>query len=648
MIATPLEERRSLAAMPSAAAASWGHVGLSALVFAAVGGLAAVEGGYFPPSWGWATLASSWVVILALAVRPRITMGSFDVALVGGLTAFAAWVAASIIWSRAVPQSVLEVQRALVYVAAVGACLLMIRRRSVPYVLGGVFTAVSVIAGYALFTRLFPDRFDNFDAIAGYRLTGPIGYWNALGIFAAIGVCLGIGFASRGSNLATRASSAAALVLLVPALYFTYSRGAWVALAAALVFTLALDPRRLQLLAGISALAPAPAIALAVAANSRGLTHTDTSLEVAADQGHRFALLLLPLCVLAAASAALLWRLEKRVEVTARVRSLVASGLAGAAVAASLVGILAAGGPVSLVERVVNEFESPPVSDPNLNVRLFSLSGSGRDAHYRVAWDAFRERPLIGSGAGSFEQHWLRDRPVAAKVRDAHSLYLETLSDLGLAGLMTLLIPLAVPLVAAVVARGQPLVPIAFGAYVAFLLHAGIDWDWEMPAVTVSALLCGVTLVASARRGHTRTLGTWARTVVGVAAIGVGSFAFIGLIGNTEIDRAGDAIRARDFAAGVAPARKSNDWAPWSADGWRRLGQAQLGLGQKELARRNLRIAVRKDPQNWDRWFDLALATHGPEQRRALSRALELNPRSPEVAEFIRGVGLAGFDLGGG
>jgi hypothetical protein len=36
----------------------------------------------------------------------------------------------------------------------------------------------------------------------------------------------------------------------------------------------------------------------------------------------------------------------------------------------------------------------------------------------------------------------------------------------------------------------------AAGAYVAFLFHAGVDWDWEMPAVTVAGLACGVALMA--------------------------------------------------------------------------------------------------------------------------------------------------------
>ena len=63
---------------------------------------------------------------------------------------------------------------------------------------------------------------------------------------------------------------------------------------------------------------------------------------------------------------------------------------------------------------------------------------------------------------------------------DAHSLYLETLAELGLVGLALLVLALAPPLVAGF--RGVEAA--ATGGYVAFLIHAGLDWDWELPAVT--------------------------------------------------------------------------------------------------------------------------------------------------------------------
>ena len=68
-----------------------------------------------------------------------------------------------------------------------------------------------------------------------------------------------------------------------------------------------------------------------------------------------------------------------------------------------------------------------------------------------------------------------------------------------------------------------------------------------------------------------------------------------------------------------------------------------MGSNQLTPAIRDLRKAIRQDPQNWDRWFDLALATRGQVQRDALERALVLNPRSPEIAEFVAGIGLKGI-----
>jgi hypothetical protein len=591
-------------------------------------------------------MVASLVAAAAAAARRRIEIGVLDVALLAGLAAFAGWVAISIVWTRTVPQSVLEVERALVYVGVVGAGLVIVSRRSIPLLLGGVLGAICVVAGYALFTRLFPERFDTFDAIAGYRLTGPIGYWNALGIFAVLGIVLAVGFAARAELIATRAAAAASLVVLVPALYFTYSRGAWAALIAGLLAVLAVDGRRLQMLVTSLAVAVPPTIAVAVAARSRGLTHTDTSLDVATQQGHRLALLLLPLGALAVLAVGVVWGVERRVSVAARTRRALNLALGLACIGAALGVIMGFGGPASLAERAAHEFDSPAATNTDLNARVFSLSSRARVDQYRVAWHAFRDHPWTGTGAGSFEQHWLIERDVPAKVRDAHSLYLETLSDLGVVGLALLLLTLCVPLFAGFLSSWQPLIPAAFGAYVAYLVHAGVDWDWEMPAVTLPALACAIALVVSAR-GRTRLLGNSARTAFGVAAVGLATVAFVGLVGNSEIDRAGDAIRARDFPAASAPARNAISWAPWSADGWRRLGQAQLGMGQEALARPNLRKAITKDPLNWDRWFDLALATHGAEQRRALSRALELNPRSPELAEFIRGVGLTGFDVAG-
>ena len=45
-------------------------------------------------------------------------------------------------------------------------------------------------------------------------------------------------------------------------------------------------------------------------------------------------------------------------------------------------------------------------------------------------------------------------------------------------------------------ARRHPLVPGAAGAYAAYLVHTGVDWDWELPAVTLAGLLCGAAILS--------------------------------------------------------------------------------------------------------------------------------------------------------
>ena len=128
-------------------------------------------------------------------------------------------------------------------------------------------------------------------------------------------------------------------------------------------------------------------------------------------------------------------------------------------------------------------------------------------------------------------------------------------------------------------------------------------------------------------------------------AVVVALLSILGLLANMPAASAGKAIRAGNWDKARAEARKEIRWAPWSADGWRRLGQSEVGANQVAAGVRDLRTAIRKDPQNWDRWFDLALATTGRERRRALDQALALNPHSPEVAEFVAGVGLKGIRI---
>ena len=144
---------------------------------------------------------------------------------------------------------------------------------------------------------------------------------------------------------------------------------------------------------------------------------------------------------------------------------------------------------------------------------LTMLFGENRPRYWRVAWRDFTENPVLGSGAGTFDEFWLDWRTVDSYARDAHTLYLETLAELGIPGLMLLLSALLPPLI--LLRRGRdPLRATATAGYVAYLIHTGVDWDWELPATTIAGLLCGSALLVSGRRAGARELSGRVRALL--------------------------------------------------------------------------------------------------------------------------------------
>jgi O-antigen ligase/polysaccharide polymerase Wzy-like membrane protein len=153
-----------------------------------------------------------------------------------------------------------------------------------------------------------------------------------------------------------------------------------------------------------------------------------------------------------------------------------------------------------------------------------------RASYFHVAWhDEYLKHPLLGTGAGTFGGYWLRfGKPLQyGGALDTHSLYLETLAELGPVGLLLLLAMLLAPLRGATGRRHAPYLPAALGAYAAFLVHAGLDWDWEMPAVVVAALCCAGA-VAAAELEEEPPLGARARAAVVVVALVLGGCAIAG------------------------------------------------------------------------------------------------------------------------
>lgn len=153
-----------------------------------------------------------------------------------------------------------------------------------------------------------------------------------------------------------------------------------------------------------------------------------------------------------------------------------------------------------------------------LGLTAFTRPGvlEARGDYWHVAWHVARQHPLVGTGAGTFDLAWgaFGDLGRWGGVSDAHSLYLETLAELGVVGLV-LVGGLAAPVFAA---ASRPALSAtesaALGGAVAFLVHAGLDFDWEMPAVTAAGIAC-LAAIGTARTA--RKAGNYLRfTLMGV------------------------------------------------------------------------------------------------------------------------------------
>ena len=606
---------------------------------AVTAGLAAANGGYFPTSWGWSALALFFVAAVAVIVRTEVRLGRLELCFLGLVTLLVGWTLLSSVWSIDLSASFLEAQRGLVLIGVVVAVFALAPARPVRPLLAAVGAAATLDCGYALATRLFPGRVGTYDTVAVYRLSTPVGYWNGLGVFAAIGAVIALGFAARGTRMATRGVAAASLLVLVPTLYFTFGRGAWLALFAGVVVLIALDSRRLQLAAVALCLLPWPALAVVFASRSHALTRQSSILPQAAHDGHRLALALLLFAVVAAAAAIWAQVVERNIAFGRTVRLAFAGALIAAVLAALGAGMARYGSPPTIARKAYDSFTSAPNANANLNARLFSLSSNGRTSLWHVAWREVKAHPLLGGGAGSYARYYVAHRTNTQQVQDAHSLYLETLAELGPPGLVLLLAALALPLVAAVRMRRHPFVPVAVAAYAVYLVHAIADWDWELAGVTLAAVLCGLACLLAAREEREPApISVRARAGLGGAVTVLGIAALLGLIGNIALGASGSAAQAGNWKSAESHARTAIRWQPWSADGWQQLAEAQLGAGDRAGAQHSLQRAIARDPNDWVTWLDLVAAERGDAQTNALVQASRLNPLSPEIAEVYSAV----------
>jgi Flp pilus assembly protein TadD len=231
-------------------------------------------------------------------------------------------------------------------------------------------------------------------------------------------------------------------------------------------------------------------------------------------------------------------------------------------------------------------------------------------------------------------------------VQDAHSLYLETLGELGVIGLALLALPFLVA-AGAVLRPFRRLEPVerlsvagAAATVSAYLVACAVDWMWELPAISIVAFAALAVVVSSARDAAPPRPSPAAARGMTIAIVAVGLLAAGAqgwpLLAQLQIGASQDAARRGDTAAAVESASSAVDIQPWAASPRLQLALVEEQAGRLRAAGAAIGAAVRKSPDDWHVWLVAARiqAKRGElaAARRSLRRARSLNPRSPLFA----------------
>jgi HAMP domain-containing protein len=294
------------------------------------------------------------------------------------------------------------------------------------------------------------------------------------------------------------------------------------------------------------------------------------------------------------------------------------------------------------VERQVDTFLSASSNDTDdIRDRLKVFNNNGRVEHWNVALDAWRSERIHGNGAGTFQNLWNRDRKSSFQVLDAHSLYLEVLGELGIVGLAVLLVALLAivgGLIARLRGRDRPAVAAVLAAALAWLVHAGVDWDWELTSITIWLFGLSAIALAPATLTMRRPMPRLLRLVAALGCLLLALSPFAVWRSQHRLERAVSAFRAGDCRTTVDQALDSVEAVSSRAEPWELIAYCDVRLGQTALAVGAAEAAVRRDRGNWEYWYALALVRGAARKdpRTAAREAQRLNPLQAEPHDAVK------------
>jgi len=591
---------------------------------------------------------------------------------VGLLAGFAVWCGVTLLWSVAPERTWAQLNRGVAYTLVVVLAIAVASStpRAIARIAYGWLAVALACALYALAGKIIPGvevlglSFDH-TAIAS-RLRAPLEYWNALALVAVLAVPIALRLATdERRHAAWRLFGITALFVLIIVLGMTYSRGGVLAAMAAIAVVTLLGEARLRGLAALAVTLVFTIPVLGLSFSRPALKGINIPLDERVSDGIILGLVMVGSLVglLLAAWGLLRWE-ERAVWGEERTR-LVWRGLratVGVVFLLMLGGIVTAeGGPSGWGDRAWEKFtqvSEDKVSDP---ARIVSSNSGNRWVWWEEAAGAWWDKPLQGWGAGSFAVTHKIYRQHELGVVQPHCMPLQYLAETGVVGALLILGALGFLFFAALDRvremgrrsdREREIAVALFAGAVAWFVHSLVDWDWDIPGVTVPALLFLGLLVGRlppARRPGVFGAGTFAAVerppdgavgargaALALACVVLGLVIVSALLPALADRKASNAVavsteaKEAELSDAAAEAELAARLDPTSIRPLLAAAAIAQGRGRLVDARRYLLQAADRQPYSsavWERILRLTLRTADrPGATAAAKRLLELDP----------------------
>jgi len=459
----------------------------------------------------WLPVAAGILAVLFVTLFVRgfyWDLHTVGILLVGLLAALVAVKGLSMVWTISETETIKETLRSSMYLAtfllALGA---LTSGRQVGPIIDVSVIMVAAVAGYGFLQKISPIDYP-VRSLDGVRMDSTLQYSNTTAVVLGMGVVLALARMGTVRNLAMRGLYAAITLSFFIALYLTVSRGGIGSLGIGLIVLFVLVSSRLRMLADLLLLSLPGAWLWWQMQSLPGLLGTGVVRQQKIADGTVFRndliLALLVAFALQAAYTFLANRYELAVATRQRLGILVvAAGVLAVALGAFVVAG-GYGGPGQAYARLLGNANETG----NVGQRLASLDISSRGDYWSVAWEAWKERPLTGTGAGTFQYTWLKDRPGFKGVKQVHNVYLEQGTETGVfaflsfVGFVGVLVGYTVRAAWRSGPQGERRLLLAglCSALVVYLVSSAAEWHWYLPASTLFFFVLAAVAVKFASR----------------------------------------------------------------------------------------------------------------------------------------------------